>query len=146
MLNSTFANDLIKLIFQANAIAGIADNASSGALTSLYISLHTGDPGAAGTQSSNEANYTGYARVALVRSAVGWTVSANVVSPAARIEFGEMTGGTEQLATWFAVGTAASGTGKILVRGRLSPDIQCRIGVIPAIKPDTTITFTTASA
>jgi len=47
---NTFENDLLKLIFNATAIAGIADNAGSSPLTSLYVSLHTDDPGEAGDQ------------------------------------------------------------------------------------------------
>ena len=35
---STFSNDLLKLIFNATAIANIADNAASGPLTNLYVS------------------------------------------------------------------------------------------------------------
>ena len=41
--SSTFDNDLLKLIFNATAIANIADNAGSSPLTNLYLSLHTAD-------------------------------------------------------------------------------------------------------
>ena len=68
----TFENDLLKLIFQAVAIANLADNAATGPLTNLYVSLHTADPGEAGNQSTSEATYTGYARVAVARTAGGW--------------------------------------------------------------------------
>ncbi len=44
---NTFENDLLKLIFNATAIANIADNAGSSPLTNLYVSLHTADPGEA---------------------------------------------------------------------------------------------------
>jgi len=37
-------NAWLKLLFQAVAIANIADNAASSPLTALYISLHTADP------------------------------------------------------------------------------------------------------
>ena len=68
---NTFENALMKLIFQGTAIANIADNASSSPLTSLYLSLHTSDPGEAGTQATNECAYTSYARVAVDRDSDG---------------------------------------------------------------------------
>ena len=84
---NTFENDLLKLIFNGTAIANIADNAAASPLTSLYVSLHTGDPGEAGSQTTNEAAYTSYARVAVARSGVGWTVSGSTVTNAALIQF-----------------------------------------------------------
>ena len=47
---NTFENDWMKLIFNATAIANIADNAASSPLTNLYVSLHTADPGETGDQ------------------------------------------------------------------------------------------------
>ncbi len=41
----------------------IADNAATSPITNLYVSLHTGDPGEAGDQTTSEAAYTSYARV-----------------------------------------------------------------------------------
>jgi hypothetical protein len=46
--SNAFENDLLKLIFNATAIANLADNAASSPLTNLYVSLHTADPGEAG--------------------------------------------------------------------------------------------------
>ena len=42
--SSTFDNDWLKLIFNATAIANIADNAATSPLTNLYVALHTADP------------------------------------------------------------------------------------------------------
>jgi hypothetical protein len=84
----TFENDLLKLIFNATAIANIADNAASSPLTSLYVALHTADPGDAGNQGTSEISYTGYARVAVARTTGGWTASsAGSTSPVATIVF-----------------------------------------------------------
>lgn len=143
MFNTTFANDLIKLLLTGVNIANIADNAASAPLTSLYIALHTGDPGAGGAQNTNEVSYTGYARVAVARTGSAWSITNNVANPAARIEFGEMTAGVASQATWMSIGTSASGAGKVLLRGLLSPAIAIALGVIPAIKQDSTITFVT---
>lgn len=138
--SNTFENDLLKLIFNGTPIDGLADNAAISALTHLQVSLHTADPGEAGNQSTNEISYTGYARIAVLRTSGGWTVTNNSVSPNSPIEFGEMTGGTGGTATYAAIGTAATGTGKILYSGALSPTIAVALGVIPRIKTTSTIT------
>lgn len=135
----TFENDLLKLIFNATAIANIADNASSSPLTNLYVSLHTGDPGDSGDQTTNEAAYGSYARVAVARSGSGWTVSANSVSPAANVDFPAASSGTETI-THAAIGTDASGTGKILYSGAVSPNISVTTGVQPRVSTASTVT------
>jgi hypothetical protein len=139
----TFENDLLKLIFNATAIANIADNAASSPLTNVYVSLHTADPGEAGSQTTSECNYTGYARVAVARTSGGWTITANSVSPAANIDFANPTNSTNlpQTATHAAVGTASSGAGKILYSGALTPNIVIsNTGVTPRIPTSSTIT------
>lgn len=136
---NTFENDLLLLIFNATAIANIADNAATAPLTNLYVSLHTGDPGEAGTQTTSESAYTSYARVAAARTSGAWTVTANSVSPVADITFPAATGGTETV-THFAVGTDVSGTGKILYSGTVTPNISVTSGVTPAVTTASTIT------
>lgn len=138
--SDTFENDLLKLIFNGTAIANLADNAATSPLTNLYVSLHTADPGEAGNQSTNEISYTGYARVAVTRASGGWTVTANSVSPTSPIEFGEMTGGAGGTVTYAAIGTALTGTGKILYSGALTPTIAVTTGLVPRIKTTSTIT------
>lgn len=137
---NTFENDWLKLIFNGTAIANIADNAASSPLTNLYASLHTGDPGEAGDQTTSEATYTSYARVAVARTAGGWTVTSNSVSPVADILFPASTGGATTTLTHWAVGTAASGTGKILYKGSISPTIAMATGVQPKLTTATAIT------
>lgn len=83
----TFENDLAKLILQATAIANIADNAASAPLTNLYIGLHTADPTGAGSQTSSEANYNGYARQAVARSAAGFSITGSVANLNANVSF-----------------------------------------------------------
>lgn len=139
-LGNSSENDLAKLYFQAAAIANIADNAATSPITNLYVSLHTADPGEAGSQTTSECAYTSYARAAVARTSGGWTVTNNVVTPAATISFPAATGGTET-ATYFAVGTASSGTGKIIVSGAISPTIAISSGVTPQLTTSTTITF-----
>lgn len=136
---NTYENDLLKLIFNATAIANIADNAATGPLTNLYVSLHTADPGETGTQATSECAYTSYARVAVARSGSGFTVTDNSVSPAAVISFPAATGGTETV-THFAIGTASTGTGKLLYSGTVSPNISISSGVTPKLSTSTAVT------
>jgi hypothetical protein len=137
---NTFENDWLKLIFNATAIANIADNAAVGPLTNLEVSLHTADPGEAGDQTTNETAYTGYARIPVARTAGGWTVTANSVSPVTAIDFGECTALPGAALTHFAVGTAHVGAGKLLYSGTLTPNVTMAVGVIPRIKTTSTIT------
>lgn len=137
--SNAFENSLLKLIFNATAIANLADNAASSPLTNLYVSLHTADPGEAGDQSTSEATYTSYARVAVIRTSGGWTVTNNSVSPVANIDFPNCTGGTNTI-TYFGVGTAASGAGVLYYSGTVSPSISVSSGVTPRLTTSSTIT------
>lgn len=137
---NTFENDLLKLIFNATAIANLADNAAASPLTNLFVSLHTSDPGESGNQSSNEISYTGYARVAVERSSSGWIVTNNSVSPAADIPFNIMSGGTGGTVTHVGIGTASSGSGKLLYKGTVTPNIAVSTGVTPKLTTSSTIT------
>lgn len=135
----TYENDLLKLLFTATAIANIADNAASSPLTNLYVSLHTADPGEAGSQTTSETSYGSYARVAVARTSAGWTVTGSSCSPAANVDFPACTSGSATI-TYAAIGTASSGTGKILYSGAVSPNISVSTGVQPRISTASTIT------
>ncbi|SRR6266404_3516697 len=136
--SNIFENDWLKLIFNATAIANIADNAASSPLTNLYLSLHTADPGEAGVQTTNECAYTSYARVAVARTSGGWTVTGSNVSPVSDIAFPTCTGGIET-ATHAAIGTAISGAGKILYSGTVTPAIAISAGAPPRLPTTSTI-------
>lgn len=136
---NTFENDWLKLIFHGTAIANIADNAASAPLTHLPVSFHTADPGEGGDQTTNECTYTSYARVSVARNSGGWTISGNSVSPAATVSMPTATGGDEEATHW-AVGTATSGSGKVLYSGTLTPAVVIRTGVTPQLLTTTTIT------
>ena len=135
---NTFENDILKLIFNATAIADLAENDSSSPATTLTVALHTADPGEAGDQTTNETAYTGYSRVAVNRNSGGWTVTGNSVSPAADIDFGECTASPGAAITHFSVGTGVSN--KLLYKGTVTPNITMAAGVIPRLKTTSTIT------
>lgn len=117
--STIFSNDLIALIFNAAAIANFADNAGASPATNLFLSLHTASPGIGGAQTTNEAAYTNYARIAIARTVGGWTVAAGAASNAALAQFAQC-GVTGATVTHVAIGTAATGAGKVLYAGALS--------------------------
>jgi hypothetical protein len=130
---NTFETDLLTLIFNNTDAALIGDATGlrgSSTAGSLYVSLHTGDPGEAGTQTTSECAYGSYARVAVARTVGGWTVSGNAVTNAALVQFPQCSSGSET-ATHFAIGTASTSTGKILYKGALSASLAISSGIQP---------------
>ena len=131
--SNTFENDLLLLIFNNTDITLIGDAAglqNSAAAGSLYVSLHTSDPGEAGDQTTNETAYTNYVRVAVARSGAGWTVTGNAVANAALVQFAQC-GVTGATLTHFGVGTDSSGAGKLLYSGALSASLGVSSGIQP---------------
>lgn len=136
---NTWSNDILGLLFNATAVPNIAINATSSPLTNLYVSLHTANPGASGSQTTSEAAYTNYARVAVARTSGGWTLSGTTISPVANISFPAATGGSET-ETFFGIGTASSGAGVLLYSGTITPNIAVSNGVTPILTTASTVT------
>ena len=120
---NTTENDICLLLFNATALSWNSN-------TDLYVSLHTADPGEGGSQTTSEATYTSYARVAVARSGSGWTVSSNTATNAALIQFPQATGGTNTI-THVAIGTASGGAGQIIAKGALSASLSVSSGIQP---------------
>lgn len=121
-LTNSFETSLLNLIFDNQAIANIGDAGGlqpSSADGNLYVALFTADPTDAGTTTS-EANYTGYARVAVSRTD-GWTISGDSATNAADITFGDCTAGSNVI-THAAIMTASTG-GTMLMHGVLDSPI-----------------------
>lgn len=144
--SDSWENALLLLLFNNTNAANIGDATGlRGSTTagSLYLSLHTADPGEAGSQTTSECNYTSYARQAVARSGAGFTVTGNSVSPAANATFPNPTNATNlpQTATHFGIGTAASGAGVLLYSGTITPNIVIsNTGVSPILGTGTAIT------
>lgn len=139
---NTFENEWLLHVFNNADIANIGDAGGlRGSVTagSLYLALHTADPGEAGDQTTNEISYTGYGRQAVARTVGGFTVSGNQVTLASAVTFGQCSAGTGTV-THFSVGTVNSGAGKILYKGPVSPNIAVAAGVTPQLGTGTTIT------
>ena len=130
-----FEDEQLKLIFNATPIAKLADNAALTPIAMLHVSLHTDDPArqSPADQSTLEVEYTGYARVAVPRTAAGWEVQGGKCMPAEIIEFVEVADGTGEKATYFGVGEALSGAGKLMFSGKLNPAITLSNGAEPRI-------------
>jgi hypothetical protein len=132
MVNAS-ETDLLNLIFNNVAWANIGNAGGlqpSGAAGNLYIALHTGDPGAAGNQSTSESAYTGYTRIGVVRSAVGWTVAGATVSNTAAVAF-PTCGVTGSTVTYFSIGTLSAGAGEIIVRAALTTPLTITTSMVP---------------
>ena len=108
-------NAALKWIFNSTAPAWSTS-------TGFYVSLHTAEPGEAGTQLTSETTYTAYARVFVDRfTSTGWTVASNVAFNTTAISFPTPTGGTTGSGlTHFGVGTVSTAAGTLLFFGPLA--------------------------
>lgn len=112
---------LLELLFNGTTFANLADNAVAGPLATLYVSLHTDSPGVGGSQLTNEAAYSSYARLGITRASGvgGWTVAAGQSKNTTLAQFVECDGGSS-VVTHVAIGTDAVGAGRVLYAGALS--------------------------
>lgn len=122
---NTFENEVADFVFNATAIASLSG------VTQFYISLHTADPGEAGSQSTNETAYTGYARVAVARSSSGLTVSGNAATNTAQLSYGKCTASPGGNITHVGLGDSSSGTGTLRASLELTSPIVMAIGATP---------------
>ncbi len=131
---TTFKNDSLLHLFNNAPLAGIGD--IDGLLGSavpgfFHLSLHTSSPGLDGLQTANEAAYTSYLRIAVVRNSGGWTVVGPQVSNTVQALWALATGGDELITHW-GVGTDLAGAGYLLASGTF-PGAPLR--VIAGIRP-----------
>ena len=130
-LSNTTENELALLLFNATTMADIAENDSTSPATTFEVGLHTADPGEAGTMSTSEATYTGYARESVARTSGGWTVSANNVSNTAAVTFGACTAGSETITHW-SIGKAGGGATQIIVSDAVDSNLAVSSGITPS--------------
>ena len=112
---------LLDLLFLNIDFAGVGDAAglqNSAAPGNFYLALHTADPGEAGSQTTSEASYGGYARVAIPRTSAGFSRSGSTISNAGVPTFNPAT--SSQTVTWASLGTDPTGTGKVLGKTQLT--------------------------
>lgn len=135
--SNTWESDLLLLVFNNTNSALIGDATGlrgSSTAGSLYVSLHTADPGETGSQTTSEAAYTSYARVAVARSAGGWTISGTgptQAANAAAVTFPMCTGSTATC-TYVGCGTDSAGAGKLLYSGALTGSLAVSTNITPS--------------
>ena len=120
-LSNTTENTILKAVLQGTDPSWRAD-------TTQYLALFTADPGESGSLAS-EADYTGYARIALTK-ATAWTDGGSSFGNAALIQFGACTAGTNAL-THFAVVATASGAVNMMISRALSATLNVSAGIQP---------------
>lgn len=129
---NSFETELLELIFQNENVGNIGDATGiQGASTAgnLYVALFTVAP--TDSTQGTECNYTGYARVAVARSAVGWTVSGDSVSNAAAITFGECSAGSNTVVAFAICKGGTVNTNDAILYGTLTASLAVSAGVTP---------------
>jgi hypothetical protein len=128
----SFENSILQLIFNNVDIANIGDAAglqNSLAAGSLYVALYSAAP--TDSTAGTEITYTGYARVAVARTAGGWTVSGNNASNTAAVTFGAC---TALSATAVAFAICKEGTRDVddaIYWGDLTANLAISAGITP---------------
>lgn len=129
--SNDYENDLQRFTFNNVSPTGIG--------TSLFVALHTADPGEAGDQTTSECAYPGYARVGVNRNGTGWSVTGSNASNVNEILFPTATGGSET-ATHMSIGVNASGASKILYKGALVSSLAISNNIAPRFVASTGVT------
>lgn len=120
-LSNTTENAALKMFLQGTDPAYRAG-------ATQYLALFAADPGEAASLAA-EANYTGYARVALTKASA-WTDGGSTFTNAALIQFGACTAGTNAI-THFAVVDTSSGAVSMMISGALSATLNVSSGIQP---------------
>jgi hypothetical protein len=121
MKGAALEQDVLRAVFQG---APLPDYGAQ-----LYVSLHTAMPGRMADQTDFEVSTGGYRRIAVGRSASGWSIDDDGrAMNGVEIRFPTCTEGSAR-ATHFAIGTRASGAGRILHRGSLRSAIDIGLNV-----------------
>jgi hypothetical protein len=134
---NAFESGLLTLIFNNSNYANVGDATGlrgSSTAGSFYVSLHTGDPGETGSQTTSEAGYTSYARVAVARSSGGFTISGTAPTQAANtaaVTFPACTG-SSSTCTYFGIGSDSTGTGNLYLSGALGSSLAVSSGITPS--------------
>ena len=120
-MSNTTENDTLKMHLQ-----GTDPSYRAGA--TQYLALFTSDPGETASLAA-EANYTGYARVALTKASA-WTDGGSSFPNAALVQFGQCTAGSSTC-THFAVVDTSSGGVTQMISGTLTPTLAVTAGIQP---------------
>src|SRR5688572_20779763 len=131
---NAFENGILSLIFENANFANVGDATGlRGSTTAgvFYISLHTGDPGETGSQTTSESAYTNYARQSVARSTAGWTVASGVADNDSAVNYPQG-GATGSTVTHFGIGSDSSGAGNLFLKGALTASLAVSNGITPS--------------
>jgi phage baseplate assembly protein gpV len=128
----TFETSILQHIFQNADVAAIGDATGlrgSSTAGSVYIALFTAAP--SDSAQGTETTYTNYARVAVARSAGGWTVSGNNCSNAAAITFPACGASGATLVAFAVCKAGTAGVNDQLYWGDLTANLVVSSGITP---------------
>lgn len=131
---NVFENGLLSLIFENANYANVGDATGlRGSSTAgvFYVGLHESSPADTGDQTTNEGNYTSYARVSVARSTAAWSVASGVADNDAAITFPACTGGSDT-ETHFGIGSDSTGAGNLFLWGALTASLAVSNGITPS--------------
>lgn len=94
-----------------------------------YLALHVGNPGDNGTQATNEAAYTGYKRIGVLRSSDSWVLKNGRGSNCNRLSFPKAE--SEERITHISLGAEQSGPGYLVGTSQLPKPLLLSPGIIP---------------
>ena len=130
--SDAFETNILSHIFKNTAVTLIGDAAGilpSAAAGNLYLALYTANP--TDSTSGTETVYTNYTRIAVVRSAAGWTVTGNTVTNAAVVNF-PACGATGATISGFAICTGSTvSASDQLFWGSLTSNLTVSSGITP---------------
>ena len=118
--SNSFESKILRHILLNEAIATLGDAAGvlpSAAAGSVYLRLHKVALGEADAGNTSEADYTGYAAVAIPRTALGFSEANGVATNVADIAFAVCTANGHDVVGW-SLNTAAAGAGTVLYKGQ----------------------------
>jgi hypothetical protein len=134
-MNDNLISGLLNLFLENVAFANVGNAGGlqpSSAAGLLYFSLHTADPGAGGSQNTNEVAYTGYARASLGRASGNFVVTGTQWALAAALNFPACTGGTAT-AAFAGIGFDLTGAGELYWSGAVTPNLSIASGLTPQL-------------
>jgi hypothetical protein len=104
----------------------------------FYISLHTDDPGADGTQMTNETNYSNYSRQLIKRNDKAWLITENRVENKKSVEFPVCISGKSNI-THIAIGFAKTGDSEFIYSGKLGTALLIEVNKRPVFDAGTIV-------
>lgn len=130
----TFEQNMLDHVFLNEDIPNIGDGTGlrgSSVAGSFWIALYVGAP--SDSAQGSECDYTGYARVEVVRGPGGWTRAGSVITNTAAVTFPQCTAGATDEAQWFTINTGSTPyTDDAIFWGLLTGVLTIDVGATPS--------------